>query len=430
MEEKQIQSIREILKHELRPAMGCTEPIAVAYTAALTRELLGVMPQRMTVSCSGNIVKNVKGVTVPNSGGEKGIDTAAILGMLSGRADLELEVLSVVREDQLPEANRLRASGMCECKLVEGVPNLYVEVSMEAGDQSATVAIQDSHTNIVKKEKNGQVLFEKQMLSDDDAKSLADQYLNVKSIIEYAQTETLEMLHTLLDEQVKDNWAISMEGLEKQYGAGVGRCLLANRDKADWKTYCKAAAAAGSDARMNGCALPVVINSGSGNQGITVSVPLIAYARKNGCDEEKLYRALAISNLLALHQKKYIGKLSAYCGAISASAAAGAAMTWLQGGDVKQVEQVLVNTLATVGGVLCDGAKASCASKIAIGLETAWTALELAQRGYQFPAGEGLVAPSIEDTIRSFGYVAREGMRQTDVEILKLMTGQTKFECI
>lgn len=430
MEENQIQAIRKILTHELRPAMGCTEPIAVAYAAALTRNLLGAVPDHMTVRCSGNIVKNVKGVTVPNSGGQKGIDTAAIMGMLSGRSDMELEVLSTIRPEDLPQVNRLRESGMCECQLAEGVPNLYIEITMEAGEESAVVAIQDSHTNLVKKVKNGKILFEKNEMSDEDVEQLTRRYLNVDSILEYAQMESLAMLHTLFDEQVRDNWAIAVEGLDNPYGAGIGRSLLKNRDEKDWKTYCRAAAAAGSDARMNGCALPVVINSGSGNQGITVSVPLIAYARQVGCEEEKLYRALAISNLLALHQKKYIGKLSAFCGAISASAAAGAAMAWLQGCEAEKVAKVLVNTLATAGGILCDGAKASCAAKIAAGLEAAWTSLELAEQDYQFPAGEGLVAQSPEDTIRSFGYVAREGMRQTDVEILKLMTGENKIECV
>ena len=430
MQEKQMQAIRSILTHELRPAMGCTEPIAVAYTAALARNLLGTMPKHMIVRCSGNIVKNVKGVTVPNSGGQKGIDTAAIMGMLSGRSDMELEVLSTIQPEDLPQVNQLRESGMCECQLAEGVPNLYIEIRVEADKESAVVAIQDSHTNLVKKVKNGQVLFEKNVMSEDDAAQLAQRYLNVESILEYAQTESMEMLHTLLDEQVRDNWAIAMEGLESSYGAGVGRSLLKHGDQKEWKVYCRAAAAAGSDARMNGCALPVVINSGSGNQGITVSVPLIAYAKQADCAEEKLYRALAISNLSALHQKKYIGKLSAFCGAISASAAAGAAMAWLQGCEAETVVKVLVNTLAIAGGILCDGAKASCAAKIAAGLEAAWTSLELAQQGYQFPAGEGLMAQSPEDTIRSFGYVAREGMRQTDVEILKLMTGETKFECI
>lgn len=429
MQQEQILAIREILTHELRPAMGCTEPIAVAYTAALTRDLLGTMPQEMTVRCSGNIIKNVKGVTVPNSGGQKGVDTAAILGMLSGRSDLELEVLSVIRPEDLPLANRLRESGMCQCQLAEGVPNLYIEITMQAGAEWACVAVQDSHTNLIKKVKNGQVLFEKDVLSDENVVSLAERYLSIDSILEYAQTEELDMLHTLLDEQVRCNWAIAMEGLNKPYGAGIGRSLLSNRED-DWKTYCRAAAAAGSDARMNGCALPVVINSGSGNQGITVSVPLIAYAKRVGCEEEKLYRALVMSNLLALHQKKYIGKLSAFCGAISASSAAGAALAWLRGGDADRVAKVMVNTLAIAGGILCDGAKASCAAKISSGLEAAWTSLELAEQGYQFPAGEGLVTASSEDTIRGVGYIAREGMRQTDVEILKLMTGQTKFQCI
>ncbi len=325
MNEQQRQGIRQILEHELRPAMGCTEPIAVAYTAALARTLLGRMPEHMQVDCSGNIVKNVKGVTVPNSGGRKGIDTAAVMGVISGRSDLELEVLNVVTPQDMEEVERLKAQGFCECRLIEGVPNLYVQVTVTGGGESAVVAIQDAHTNIVKKVKNGQVLFEKEQLQAGDLYTMEKEYLNIHDILEFGETEPVEDLRSLLEEQCRDNWNVAMEGLSKPYGAGVGYTLMANRKEGDLRTYCKAAAAAGSDARMNGCALPVVINSGSGNQGITVSVPVMVYARETGCGEEKMYRALAISNLLAIHQKKYIGKLSAYCGAVSAASAAGAA---------------------------------------------------------------------------------------------------------
>ncbi len=428
MNEQQRQGIRQILEHELRPAMGCTEPIAVAYTAALARTLLGRMPEHMQVDCSGNIVKNVKGVTVPNSGGRKGIDTAAVMGVISGRSDLELEVLNVVTPQDMEEVERLKAQGFCECRLIEGVPNLYVQVTVTGGGESAVVAIQDAHTNIVKKVKNGQVLFEKEQLQAGDLYTMEKEYLNIHDILEFGETEPVEDLRSLLEEQCRDNWNVAMEGLSKPYGAGVGYTLMANRKKGDLRTYCKAAAAAGSDARMNGCALPVVINSGSGNQGITVSVPVMVYARETGCGEEKMYRALAISNLLAIHQKKYIGKLSAYCGAVSAASAAGAAIAWLRGGDEETVANVLVNALVNDGGILCDGAKASCAAKIASGLEAAFLAVDLAEKGYRFPDGEGLCAASAEDTLRRVGYVARVGMASTDVEILKIMTGQTQVD--
>lgn len=425
MEQIQLQAIRKILEDELRPAMGCTEPIAVAYTAALARELLGVLPQQMTVRCSGNIIKNVKGATVPNSGGQKGIDAAAVLGAVSGRGDLELEVLSVIGPDQLEQARDLCHKGICRCELAEGVPNLYIEITACAGQDTAVVAIQDSHTNLVKKVKNGRVLYEKQPDPKQDTGALAQQYLDIHSILEYGQTESLPYLKSLLQQQRDCNWAISQEGLSRTYGAAIGRSLCQNRDSSDWRVYCRAAAAAGSDARMNGCALPVVINSGSGNQGITVSVPIIAYAQSQGCSEELLLRTLVVSNLLAIHQKKYIGKLSAYCGAISAASAAGAAIAWLQGCSEQEVAWCLTNTLAIAGGILCDGAKASCAAKIAAGLEAAWLSLDLVRQGYRFPAGEGLVDASPEVTIQNFGYVAREGMRDTDREILHLMTGQT-----
>ena len=429
MEPIQVQAIRKILEDELRPAMGCTEPIAVAYTAALARELLGVFPQQLTVRCSGNIIKNVKGATVPNSGGEKGIDTAAILGAVSGRSDLELEVLSVIGPSELEQAMELRRQGMCQYFLAEGVPNLYIEITASAGPDTAVVAIQDSHTNLVKKEKNGQVLYKKEPDPQQDTSALAQQYLDVHSILEYAETESLPYLKQQLLQQCDCNWAIAQEGLSRPYGASVGRTLCQSGNASDWRISCCAAAAAGSDARMNGCALPVVINSGSGNQGITVSVPVIAYARSQNCSEEQLFCALAVSNLLAIHQKKYIGKLSAYCGAISAASAAGAAIAWLQGCSEQEVAWCLTNTLAIAGGILCDGAKASCAAKIAAGLQSAWLSLDLVHQGYRFPAGEGLVDASPEATIQNFGYVAREVMRDTDRVILHLMTGETDLSC-
>lgn len=247
--------------------------------------------------------------------------------------------------------------------------------------------------------------------------------------MEYAETESLPYLKQQLLQQCDCNWAIAQEGLSRPYGAGVGRTLCQSGNASDWRISCCAAAAAGSDARMNGCALPVVINSGSGNQGITVSVPVIAYVRSQNCSEEQLFRALAVSNLLAIPQKKYIGKLSAYCGAISAASAAGAAIAWLQGCSEQEVAWCLTNTLAIAGGILCDGAKASCAAKIAAGLQSAWLSLDLVHQGYRFPAGEGLVDASPEATIQNFGYVAREGMRDTDRVILHLMTGETDLSC-
>ena len=424
MEPIQVQAIRKILEDELRPAMGCTEPIAVAYTAALARELLGVFPQQLTVRCSGNIIKNVKGATVPNSGGEKGIDTAAILGAVSGRSDLELEVLSVIGPSELEQALELRRQGMCQYFLAEGVPNLYIEITASAGPDTAVVAIQDSHTNLVKKEKNGQVLYKKEPDPQQDISALAQQYLDVHSILEYAETESLPYLKQLLQQQCDCNWAIAQEGLSRPYGASVGRTLCQSGNASDWRISCCAAAAAGSDARMNGCALPVVINSGSGNQGITVSVPVILYGRSQGVPEDMIYRALALANLTAIYQKTGIGRLSAYCGAVSAACGAAAGITWLAGGGLRQIEDTVVNGLANVSGIVCDGAKASCAAKIDAALEGALLGHQLAMAGRHFSPGDGIVQPSADQTVSTVGRLGREGMRQTDLEILNIMLGR------
>ena len=422
MNEQQRQGIRQILEHELRPAMGCTEPIAVAYTAALARTLLGRMPEHMQVDCSGNIVKNVKGVTVPNSGGRKGIDTAAVMGVISGRSDLELEVLNVVTPQDMEEVERLKAQGFCECRLIEGVPNLYVQVTVTGGGESAVVAIQDAHTNIVKKVKNGQVLFEKEQLQAGDLYTMEKEYLNIHDILEFGETEPVEDLRSLLEEQCRDNWNVAMEGLSKPYGAGVGYTLMANRKEGDLRTYCKAAAAAGSDARMNGCEMPVVINSGSGNQGITASIPVIEYAKELGVSDEKRYRALLVSNLITIHLKSGIGRLSAYCGAVSAGCASGAGIAYLYGGGVDEVSHTIVNSLAITSGIICDGAKASCAAKIATAIDAGILGYHMYKEGQQFYGGDGIVSKGVENTIKNVGQLAKEGMATTDQEILKIMT--------
>ena len=421
MEPIQVQAIRKILEDELRPAMGCTEPIAVAYTAALARELLGVFPQQLTVRCSGNIIKNVKGATVPNSGGEKGIDTAAILGAVSGRSDLELEVLSVIGPSELEQALELRRQGMCQYFLAEGVPNLYIEITASAGSDTAVVAIQDSHTNLVKKEKNGQVLYKKEPDPQQDTSALAQQYLDVHSILEYAETESLPYLKQLLQQQCDCNCAIAQEGLSRPYGASVGRTLCQSGNASDWRISCCAAAAAGSDARMNGCALPVVINSGSGNQGVTASLPVIIYAQELGATQEMLYRALVVSNLVTVHLKTGIGRLSAYCGATSAGCGAGAGITYLYGGKFREIAHTIVNAVAINSGMICDGAKASCAAKIASAVEAGLLGMQMQMQNEQFYGGDGIVAKGVENTISNVGRLASMGMRQTDQEIVHIM---------
>ena len=420
-----------ILKKELVTAMGCTEPIAIAYAAAKCREILGAMPQRCHVRCSGNIVKNVMGVTVPNSGGMKGIDVAATLGILGGDAGRDLEVLQSVTEEHIEEAKVLLENNFCTCALEQGVENLYILIRLAAGEEEAVVEIRNYHKNITRIEKNGEVLFQQERscteiaVKDDPDKAL----LNIADILEFAEAPDEETLQ-LMEYQLRYNLAIAREGMEHRYGAQVGRTLLRgirtlNPDTA--RAGAKAYAAAGSDARMNGCAMPVVINSGSGNQGLTASLPVKIYADAYGIGRERMLRSLVVSNLIAIHQKQYIGSLSAYCGAVSAACGAGAAIAYLLGEKqsaaelYRQVADTITNTIATVGGMVCDGAKSSCAAKIATAVDCAITAYELSRYGNVFQPGEGLVMESVEDTIESVGRMGREGMHATDLEILQIM---------
>ena len=420
-----------ILKKELVTAMGCTEPIAIAYAAAKCREILGAMPQRCHVRCSGNIVKNVMGVTVPNSGGMKGIDVAATLGILGGDASRDLEVLQSVTEEHIEEAKVLLENNFCTCALEQGVENLYILIRLTAGEEEAVVEIRNYHKNITLIEKNAEVLFQQERscteiaVKDDPDKAL----LNIADILEFAEAPDEETLQ-LMEYQLRYNLAIAREGMEHRYGAQVGRTLLRgirtlNPDTA--RAGAKAYAAAGSDARMNGCAMPVVINSGSGNQGLTASLPVKIYADAYGIGKERMLRSLVVSNLIAIHQKQYIGSLSAYCGAVSAACGAGAAIAYLLGEKqtaaelYRQVADTITNTIATVGGMVCDGAKSSCAAKIATAVDCAITAYELSRYGNVFQPGEGLVMESVEDTIESVGRMGREGMHATDLEILQIM---------
>ena len=420
-----------ILKKELVTAMGCTEPIAIAYAAAKCREILGTMPDRCHVRCSGNIVKNVMGVTVPNSGGMKGIDVAATLGILGGDAGRDLEVLQSVTEEHIEEAKVLLENNFCTCALEQGVENLYILIRLTAGEEEAVVEIRNYHKNITRIEKNAEVLFQQERscteiaVKDDPDKAL----LNIADILEFAEAPDEETLQ-LMEYQLRYNLAIAREGMEHRYGAQVGRTLLRgirtlNPDTA--RAGAKAYAAAGSDARMNGCAMPVVINSGSGNQGLTASLPVKIYADAYGIGRERMLRSLVVSNLIAIHQKQYIGSLSAYCGAVSAACGAGAAIAYLLGEKqsatelYRQVADTITNTIATVGGMVCDGAKSSCAAKIATAVDCAITAYELSRYGNVFQPGEGLVMESVEDTIESVGRMGREGMHATDLEILQIM---------
>jgi L-cysteine desulfidase len=412
----------DILKAELVPALGCTEPIAVAYAFAKARELLGTFPEQIELLCSGNIIKNVKGVTVPNSGGLKGLDVASVLGVVGGNPARELEVLEEVTPEHIQETKRLLETDFFTCSLREGVENLYIVAKLRAGNETASVTIVNRHTLITEMEKNGDVVY--RLNPTEQEESTPDRsLLNFDDILAFAETVELDKIKPILEQQVKMNSAISKVGLEGGHGARIGRTLL-DVYGYSLENRARANAAAGSDARMNGCSMPVVINSGSGNQGMTVSLPVIEYATALGVTKEKMYRALALSNLLSIHQKYYIGSLSAFCGAVTAASASGAAITYLHGGTSEQIANTMINTLANVGGIVCDGAKSSCAAKIASAVDAAILAHHMSMRGYVFQSGEGLVGDTVEETIQSIGYVGRVGMKSTDVEILNVMIGK------
>lgn len=411
-----------ILKEELVPALGCTEPIALAYASAECRKLLGVLPEKATAKCSGNIIKNVKSVIIPNTGGMKGIEAAVAAGMIGGDASRGLEVLSAVKEEELPEIRKYIAEKRVSVKLLHTTATLHFIITMEKGNESASVEVIHQHTNIVKKIKNGEVVFRKDSSSEENMnESLTDRsVLSVDGIIEFGETADLSLFAPIIEEQIRCNSAICEEGLKNKWGVNIGQYLLETREK-DFITEAKATAAAGSDARMSGCVYPVVINSGSGNQGITVSVPVIVYCRRNSIGHEKLVRALAISNLIAIHQKTRIGRLSAYCGAVNAACGAATAITWLQGGTREQINETITNTLATISGMVCDGAKPSCAAKISLALEAAMMGHDLAMEDDNFLPGDGIVKGDVESTIIGVGEIASKGMVSTDETILNVM---------
>lgn len=423
-----------ILESELVPALGCTEPIALAYAAAKAKEVLGKMPDHITMRCSGNIIKNVKGVKVPNSGGMKGVEAAAVLGITGGDPSQALEVLEHVTDREIDEAEKLLKAGFCDCVLKDDVANLYIEayaVCKKTEKSEALVVIEDEHTNITHIEKDGQVLFhkEKKEYCQEREKTPDKSLLNLEDIITFANEVQITDVEKVLGRQIKYNTRIAEEGLRNPWGAQVGRVVLEEfGEDVKWRAVAKASA--GSDARMSGCALPVIINSASGNQGMTCSLPVIEFGKELKKSKEEIYRALCVSNLVALNQKKYIGSLSAYCGAVCAAAGAGAGITYLCGGTLEQIENTVVNTIADAGGIVCDGAKPSCAAKISTALQAAILSHKMAMRGLTFARGEGLVMDCPEDTIKAVGYVGRAGMKQTDVEILNLMIGKTKLEDI
>lgn len=421
-----------ILKEELVCALGCTEPIAVALAAALARGALRARPEHLTVACSGNIIKNVKSVTVPNSGGMRGIEAAATLGAIGGDPSRDLEVLQSVRPEDIERTKSLVSAGFCDVELAEDVPNLYVRVTATGAGHVAVACIEERHTNVCELTLDGEPTAVAGRAAtgekDEDVPNGADRSaLTLQSIWDFAHEVRLEDVDELISRQIETNQAISREGLTNRWGANIGRTLLRSRPN-DISCKARAAAAAGSDARMSGCAMPVVINCGSGNQGITCSQPVLEYAHDLWSSHEELVRAVVLSDLTAVHVKYFIGELSAFCGAVSASCGAGAGICMLRGGSFAQFEATIVNTLANVGGIVCDGAKPSCAAKICAAVDAAILGCDMALSDDNFLAGDGLVGQNAEETIRSMGYVGRVGMHPTDVEILNIMIGKTDVD--
>lgn len=421
MEDEIYQKCLKILKEELVPALGCTEPCAVAYATAKGAELLGGRPDHLDIWCSGNIVKNVKSVLVPNTGGLKGIEAAAIAGAIGGNAERGLELLESLNDRHRRELRELVKTNYCTSHLLEQSENLHIIAKLTATANFVEVEIKTGHTNITKLVKNGRVVFS-QAESENAAAAAAaaDLPLTVKAVLEFAESVKLKDVADLLDRQIALNSAIAAEGLKNSYGAAVGKNLLKHYGN-DVRVRAMAKAAAGSDARMNGCVMPVVINSGSGNQGLAVSLPVIEFADELGVSKEKLHRALCVSNLTALVIKQYIGRLSAYCGAVCAACGSAAAITYLHGGDYEQIARTITNHLANVSGIVCDGAKSSCAAKIASAVDAGIMAHYLSEERKTFLAGDGLVKENVEQTIRSVGRMGRDGMRETDIEILNIM---------
>ncbi len=408
-----------ILREELIPAMGCTEPIALAYAAARAREFLPGEPVRMKTACSGNMIKNVRSVQIPHSGGMHGIEAAVILGAVGGDAGLGMEVLNPVTQDAIEKTRRMREANACKVEYLDSEIPLHFTVEVSDGENTVFTEVKYEHLNIVKIVRNGDVLKDMDMAGEEE--TTADRsLLSMERIKAFADEVDLGLVRDLIERQIRYNMDIAYEGISGNYGLGIGRVLRASYLDSD-VTRMKAYAAAASEARMDGCDMPVIINSGSGNQGIASSVPVIIYAREHDIPQEKLYRALLFSALLTIYQKEFIGKLSAFCGAVSASCASGAAVTYLCGGTLDQIKATVGNTLANIPGIICDGAKVSCAAKIASSLDAAMMAHYLSMNGQEYQAYTGILKEEIGETISCVGQIAKDGMKQTDQEIVKLM---------
>ncbi|MBR6700161.1 MAG: serine dehydratase subunit alpha family protein [Firmicutes bacterium] len=421
MNQKHYEDYLKILKEELVPAMGCTEPIAIAYAAAVARKELGSLPDRVEIQVSGNIIKNVKSVIVPNTGGLRGIEAAAAAGIVVGDPELELRVIAEVEEKEKQKIYDFINSVPISVEFADNGNIFDIMVTLYAKEESSYIRICGFHTNIVEIRKNDKVLFFKEVDDEGSQENTDRSFITVEEIIEFADTVKIEDVKELLDFQIKCNMEIAEEGLRGDYGANIGKTLLTMYGEDDIKVRAKAKAAAGSDARMNGCEMPVVINSGSGNQGITASVPVIEYAAELGVSEEMKYRALVVSNLVTIHLKSGIGRLSAYCGAVSAGCGSGAGICYLYGGRFRDIAHTIVNSLAINSGIICDGAKASCAAKIASAVDAGILGYHMFKEGQQFYGGDGIVKKGVENTIVSVGKLAKDGMAETDKEILRIM---------
>lgn len=420
----------KVLEEELICAMGCTEPIAIAYAAATAREYLGEMPESVRVEVSGNILKNAKSVVVPGTDGLRGIEAAAAAGITAGKAEKKLEVISEISDDLRSEIRRFMDTAEIKVGIADTDKILDIRIQLQKGEHTAYVRISDYHTNITEIRRDGipaagqeSEVKAAETCASEGENSMSDrEFMNVEDIVQFADSVEISRVKEILDRQIECNMAIANEGINNNYGANIGKTILKMYGSSDAKVRAKALAAAGSDARMNGCELPVVINSGSGNQGITASVPVIVIARDRKVTEEKLYRALLVSNLITIHLKSGIGRLSAYCGVVSAGCGSGAGIAYLSGGGVDVIRHTIVNGLATVSGIICDGAKASCAAKIASAVDAGLLGYEMYMNGQQFYGGDGIVKKGVENTIHSVSRLAKEGMQQTDKAILKIMT--------
>lgn len=422
--DKKYKDYLSILHEELVPAMGCTEPIAIAYAAAKAREVLGCLPDRVLIEVSENIIKNVKSVVVPNTGNLRGIEASAAAGIVAGDASRVLEVIaSVDKQGHHDIKTYLDETGIDVRKTTSG---LIFDLVVTVFNKESKVSIQISHyhTNIMLITKNDEIIYKNQDCDEIDASGLTDRsMMNVRGITEFAESVDITAVEQLLQKQIDYNMKIAEVGLKSDWGANIGSVLLETWGD-DIKIRAKAKAAAGSDARMSGCELPVVIVSGSGNQGITASVPVIEYANALKADKETLLRALIVSNLVTIHQKTGIGRLSAYCGAVSAGVGAGAGIAWLHGGRFREIAHTIVNALAIVSGIICDGAKPSCAGKISATVDAGLLGFFMTRKGQQFYGGDGIVTKGVENTIANISRLGRDGMRETDREIIRIMLGE------